>query len=438
MTDSFPRRRSLTHVGGAIETAGDATDAKALAHALEVSPSSEGESGSFDNQTRTHIHGFHTYPARMHPVTASRLVEAFCPAGGRILDPFCGSGTVLVEAMILGRTALGVDLNPLAVLLSSCKTKSRTPQQLAEMVAEAAQCAALADDRRRARTKPTRRYPRLDALLFEPHVLMELDSLRLGVHERRKTPVGPDLALILSSILIKCSNRVGDTSNNTTPRKLAPGFPAKHFFLKAEEWAHRLDDVATLLPRTHEHVATLLPSTPEHVATLLPRNPEHGATVLQGDATKLAMLPLDPVDAIVTSPPYAATYDYFEHHDVRLRWLGMDAVTFQRGELGSRTAYQKLYPNSAKRLWSQELGQFLVSAGGLLKKGAPLVLVIADSSVANVALRADEIVAEIARGCGFHPSAKASQVRPHFHGPGQEAFLQRPRAEHAIALRKMK
>ena len=416
MTDSFPRRRSLTHVGGAIETAGDAADAKALAHAMDVNPSNEGDSGSNDNATRNHVHGFHTYPARMHPVTASRLVEAFCPLGGRILDPFCGSGTVLVEAMIQGRTAFGVDLNPLAVLLSSCKTKNRDPEHLSEMVAEAAQCAAIADERRKARTKPSRRYPRLDAELFEPHVLMELDSLRHAIHERRKTPVGPDLALVLSSLLIKCSNRVGDTSNNTTPRKLAPGFPAKIFVQKAEEWALRLADFASLLPG----------------------DPVPEATVLQGDATKLAMLDLDPVNAIVTSPPYAATYDYFEHHDVRLRWLGMDAISFQRGELGSRTTYQKLYPNSAKRLWSEELGQFLVSAGGLLKKGGALVMVLADSSVGNIALRADEIVAEIARDCGFLPTAKASQARPHFHGPGQEAFFKRPRAEHAIALRKMK
>ncbi len=414
MADSFPRRRSLSHVGGAIETAGDASVAKALAFAMEVNPSMGSGAVSNDNPTRNHVHGFHTYPARMHPVTAARLVDAFCPAGGRILDPFCGSGTVLVEALIQGRTALGVDLNPLAVLLSSCKTKARNQSQLSEMVAEAAQCASLADERRIARTKPTRRYPRLDAVLFEPHLLMELDSLRLAIHERRKSPVGPDLALVLSSILIKCSNRVGDTSNNTTPRKLAPGFPAKHFVHKAEEWALRLADFASLLPS----------------------GSKAEATILQGDATHLGLLSMDPVEAIVTSPPYAATYDYYEHHDVRLRWLGMDPIPFQRGELGSRSAYQKLYPNSAKRLWSEELGRFLVSAHGLLKKGGNLVMVIADSSVGDIALRADEIVAEIARDCGYLPTAKASQARPHFHGPGQEAFSRRPRAEHAIALKK--
>ena len=425
MTESHRRRRSLTHVGGAIETAGDSADAKALAYALEV-PVSFGTdfgepkgktSGPTEPETdpaRAHVHGFHTYPARMHPLTAARLGEAFCPPGGRILDPFCGSGTVLVEAMIQGKTALGVDLNPLAVLLASRKTLARTPESLEALPNEAKDCAAFADQRRKARAKPTRRYPREDALLFEPHVLMELDSLRGAIHERRKNPNGPDLALVLSSILVKCSNRIGDTSTNTTPRKLAPGFPSRLFVKKTQEWVARLAEFTALLPSQ--------------------KPPE--SKILLGDATKLPDLPFHPVDAMVTSPPYAATYDYIEHHAMRLRWLGMDAAPFQRGELGSRSAYQRIDPRAAKRIWTKELGQFLTSAAPLLPKNGALVMVIADSSVGEIPLRADEIVAATARECGFFPSARASQPRPHFHGPGLIAFRDKPRAEHAIALRK--
>jgi hypothetical protein len=84
MTDSHRRRRSLTHVGGAIETAGDSADAKALAYALEVPVSLGTDFGEPKGKTsgptepdtdpaRAHVHGFHTYPARMHPLTAARL-----------------------------------------------------------------------------------------------------------------------------------------------------------------------------------------------------------------------------------------------------------------------------------------------------------------------------------------------------------------------------
>ena len=73
----------------------------------------------------TLTHPFHGYPARLHPATARILVEVV-GAGARrsapLVDPFCGSGTVLVEARAAGRRAIGVDLNPLAVLVARAKT----------------------------------------------------------------------------------------------------------------------------------------------------------------------------------------------------------------------------------------------------------------------------------------------------------------------------
>src|SRR5215831_13618594 len=75
-----------------------------------------------DRETaETLSHPFHTYPARLHPATASVLAEWVSHGAGRtqpIVDPFCGSGTVLVEARALGNRAIGVDLNPLAVLVA--------------------------------------------------------------------------------------------------------------------------------------------------------------------------------------------------------------------------------------------------------------------------------------------------------------------------------
>ena len=147
MTEPVRRRRSLTHVGGKIETEGDRTAADRLAHALAVDPSTDDEA----DPARSHVHGFHTYPARMHPATAARLVAAFTPTGGKVLDPFCGSGTVLVEAMAAGRPPFGTDLNPLAVRLARCKTRIRTAAELEHLTTVARDCAAHADTRRKAK-----------------------------------------------------------------------------------------------------------------------------------------------------------------------------------------------------------------------------------------------------------------------------------------------
>jgi hypothetical protein len=402
------RRRSLTHVGGAVETEGDRPDADRLAHALAVAPSTDAD----DDPARGHVHGFHTYPARMHPDTADRLVTAFVPTGGTVLDPFCGSGTVLVEALIAGRRPLGTDLNPLAVRLAECKTRPRSADELTRLVGRARACAAHADAGRRARAGADRRFPPEDMALFEPHVLLELDALRSKIDALGDDRSAPDLWLVLSAILVKLSRKRGDTAAGTGIRRTRPGFPAELFVRKVEDLAARLAVFGRLVSSPAE------------------------AFVAQDDATRLRGLPPGPVDAIVTSPPYAATYDYLEHHALRLRWLGLDEGPLARGEIGSRAAYARLSPRAARAAWADELGRFLRAAGRVLSSGGPLVMVMADSAVGGVALRADEVAAEVGRACGFVPAARASQPRPHFHGPTAKAFRDRPRAEHALLLRR--
>lgn len=403
------RRRALTNIGGAVSKEGDRADADRLAHALDVPPATDAD----DEPARGHVHGFHTYPARMHPVTAARLVTAFTNPGARVLDPFCGSGTVLVEALVANRAATGTDLNPLAVMLAQCKTRPRTPAEIEQLVANAGACAEEADARRKAKAGASRRFPPEDVELFEPHVLLELDSLRAKVGTFRDA-ARADLELVLSSVLVKLSRKPGDTGAGVRTRRTAGGFAAKLFVQRAQDLAARLSALRLLLP-----------------------NPVPPATVLQDDATQLTHLPPGFVGAVVTSPPYAATYDYLAHHALRLRWLGLDASPLARGEIGSRSAYSRLKPADARTAWCRELDRFFRAAGRVLPPGGPVVLVMADSAVGDGVIRADEVVAEVGRACGLAPAARASQPRPHFHGPTATAFRDRPRYEHALLLRKV-
>src|SRR5262245_1035436 len=148
------QRRSLTNVGGAVATWGDPELSRVLAEALDVTAD--------EDVHRAHVHGFHTYPARMHPGTAARLVRGLSPERGRVLDPFCGSGTVLVEAMIAGRDAFGIDLNPLAIELTRLKTTPRSDEELAKLIEHARAAAEVAEKRRAAKAGASRRFPRED------------------------------------------------------------------------------------------------------------------------------------------------------------------------------------------------------------------------------------------------------------------------------------
>jgi SAM-dependent methyltransferase len=411
------RRRSLTHVGGAVDTAGSREIAAKLAEALDVQPAPEpGAVTHQDDPDRAHVHGFHTYPARMHPTTAARLIKAVSEHGESLLDPFCGSGTILVEAMIAGRRPTGTDISPLAVRLARLKTGLLDENERVSLVDSGRHIAAFADARRERRAGATRRYPREDVEVFDPHVLLELDSLRHGIAElgtAANARVRGALELALSAILVKVSRRASDTSGRVTPRRIAVGYPSRLFVRKAEELAGRVAELARHLPED---------------AAL--------ARVEVDDATRLRAVSASSIDAVVTSPPYVGTYDYLTHQALRARWLGLDTKGLAAGELGARRRYAALNPREARAVWTRELGAAFRAIARACRRGARVVMVIADSGVGDQALRADVIISDVGKDAGFIRLASASQVRPHFHGPTARAFQSMQRSEHAIALEK--
>jgi len=83
-----------------------------------------------DANTKEFTHCFHTYPARMVPQLARALLQRYGIVGGWLLDPYCGSGTSLVEATIFGMNAIGCDVNPLARLIATAKTSTLSLQTL--------------------------------------------------------------------------------------------------------------------------------------------------------------------------------------------------------------------------------------------------------------------------------------------------------------------
>jgi SAM-dependent methyltransferase len=410
-------RRALTHVGGPAILSGAPEPAALLARALDVEGSLEAEAA-----TRAHVHGFHSYPARMHPVTARRLVEAFSRPGDRVLDPFCGSGTALVEARLAGRAALGVDANPLAVRLARLKVRGTTEDERGRLVAAAREVAAVADQRRKARAGASRRYAPEDAALFDPHVLLELDGLRVGLDRGFGEPPSVDwlgedaprgdLELVLSAILTKVSRRSSDTTAQDLPRRIAAGYPARLFVRKAEELARRLAEAAPAL--------ALAPP----------------AVVEEGDARALRGIPSGSIDLVITSPPYPGVYDYLAHHEARLRWLRLPRSRFDEAEIGARRRLDALGAAEGRARWQADLTAVLIALARVLRPGAPAVLLLGDGVIAGAPVHALDGVRAAAPAAGLEVRATASQERPHFHAPTARAFARRPRREHAILLER--
>ena len=80
--------------------------------------------------TKQASHGFHSYPAMLVPQIATELLSEYGKKTSLLFDPFCGTGTTLVEANLKGINAIGTDLNPLARLISKTKTTNIEIQAL--------------------------------------------------------------------------------------------------------------------------------------------------------------------------------------------------------------------------------------------------------------------------------------------------------------------
>lgn len=361
------RKRSLTHTGGATRTAGDPAPARELARCLDVDP----------RAAPPFTHGFHAYPARMHPETARRALEAF--AAGRVLDPFVGSGTVALEAVRRGSRFSGLDVSPVAIEVAWARTRVLPPAECREVESEGRRLAA----KGRAvwdRAFDLPEWARAEREWYSPHTLREVCVLKALIDRVGRAALRRLLACALSSIVVKLSRQLSD-SDAKADRAFRPRPPGTTF-----RWfAERCTELTLMLLRL---------SSDLHKRGVRFVEPE----LRQGDARSAA---LPPADLIVTSPPYAGTYDYLLHHERRYPILG---VTPAGHEIGARREEGRGYAGDMDRALANMLGA--------LAPGGRIVMLVGDGAVEGRPLRADALMGDLAAAHGARRVASASQRRP--------------------------
>src|SRR4051812_21428708 len=90
------------------------------------------ENWSFaENRSIDHLsHGYHRYPAKFIPQLVKKLIETYTVKGDKVVDVFAGCGTTLVESKVHGRKSEGVDINPVAQLITRAKITAIEPELL--------------------------------------------------------------------------------------------------------------------------------------------------------------------------------------------------------------------------------------------------------------------------------------------------------------------
>ena len=356
-------------------------------------------------------HGFHAFPARMHPAIARVLLrELSIGPSSRVLDPFCGSGTVLIEGMLAGWKSLGSDLDPLALRLARVKTERRDLRSRERFLDELERVGDASTKRVRERVDTRADLSASERQWYEIHTLKELAGILAEIREVRDGRDRRALEMVFSAIVVKFSQQRAETAERPTDKRIRKGLPTEFFMRKGNELADRWALLADALPE-HSHAPRLVLSD----ARVLPHT-------LAGEFR---------CDLILTSPPYGGTYDYLHHHARRHAWLGIQSKALREGEIGARrhlSPDEPLRGEQPRARWDRELSAALVALRELMRPEATMVLLIGDAEIGRERVPADQQLERLAGPAELEVVAVASQSRPDWRGG-------LPRREHLVALR---
>ncbi|MGQ9658044.1 MAG: DNA methyltransferase [Fimbriimonadales bacterium] len=267
--------------------------------------------------TKTHTHCYHIYPAMMIPQVARRLIRTYGRGARLLLDPFCGSGTSLVEARLAGMNAVGIDINPLAVLLACTKTTDYAPLDVYRYAQELRR---FVDELLKHEIEvPAPRFYNID-YWFKPEVQRDLALLRYAIEQTTPTEMRDFFWVAFAATVRECSNtRRGEYKLYRIPQ------------------AH----LSTYQPRVFEtfweKVGRNLRGLEEFFSE---RDSSTYAQVYERDLREGIPLPTASVDIVLTSPPYGdsqTTVAYGQFSRLVLQWLGYDddtAKSIDRRTLG--------------------------------------------------------------------------------------------------------
>lgn len=238
-------------------------------------------------------HSYHRYPAKFIAPLARQVIELYSKTDGLVCDPFMGSGTTLLEALLTGRAGVGVDINPVARLISQAKIRPLEPALLSRSVSGTLKLSERIDP-------ITPEHKRID-YWFTPATKLELGRLLAAIMAEPDEEIKTFLLCGFSHILKNCSRWSMKSSKPLIDSKKA--IPSATAVFKRH-----------ILYMSRRNTALWEYLTGQNIK---PR------PILAecGDARSLPGPP-GAVDLIVTSPPYVTSYEYSDLHQLTVLWLG--------------------------------------------------------------------------------------------------------------------
>ena len=248
---------------------------------------------------RAYTHGIHKYPAKFFPELPRWIIRRYSEEGELVLDPFMGSGTTNLEAMLLGRRSVGVDIDPFSRFLARAKTTPLDSEDLLRARERILRHLDTSDAHRIGGKIPE--FPYRDNW-FRPHALNELAYIKDGIERLDCSDEIKDFLLITFSSIIRQASQADNNCTRTVIRKklnkqIDVGYSISLFRKRLES------NVKGMLALSHAPAAS----------TEIPED---------ASATNMPMYEEGTFDLALTSPPYLNAVDYPRTHQLEIYWLG--------------------------------------------------------------------------------------------------------------------
>jgi hypothetical protein len=349
----------------------------------------------------------HPFPARMAPGIALQAIsQAKRPL--RILDPMMGSGTVIALARLKGHTAIGVDIDPLAVLISRVWTTAVEAEIVRVKAREVlGRAKTIFATMRQAEAYPSqadRETRRFVTYWFDGYARRQLASLSVAIARVRDDTTRDMLLCALSRLIIT------KTSGASLAMDLSHSRPHKAFRLAPVKPFHKF--LAAV-----DHVA-------ENCVDKGCRDRGPATRVHLGDARDLPVQNAS-IDLVVTSPPYLNAIDYIRCSKFSLIWMGYripdlrkvraESVGTEAPGGGSQNDREvraiisdlKLTPRLSRHdeavliRYIGDMRQAMGEVARVLTPGGKAVYVIGENTIRGTYIRTSRIISAIAKLCGL-------------------------------------